>query len=43
MNAKHKLLVEDHRDPVDALYGTLELPDTTDSLLDELRGPGPAA
>ena len=31
------------RDPVDALYGTLELPDTTDSLLDELRGPGPTA
>lgn len=31
------------RDPVDALYGTLELPVRTDELLDELRGPGPAA
>jgi antitoxin PrlF len=30
----------DVRDPVDAVYGTLELPAPTDRLLDELRGPG---
>lgn len=33
----------DHRDPVDALYGALDLQAGTDSLLDELRGPGPAS
>jgi len=31
----------DSRDPVDALYGTLDLPARPDVLLDELRGPGP--
>ncbi|HEX2161347.1 MAG TPA: AbrB/MazE/SpoVT family DNA-binding domain-containing protein [Thermoleophilaceae bacterium] len=30
------------RDPVDALYGMLELPARPDALLDDLRGPGPA-
>ncbi len=30
-----------NRDPIDALYGTLELPARPDVLLDELRGPGP--
>lgn len=29
------------RDPVDALYGTLDLPARSDELLDELRGPRP--
>ncbi|HEX2071382.1 MAG TPA: AbrB/MazE/SpoVT family DNA-binding domain-containing protein [Thermoleophilaceae bacterium] len=29
------------RDPVDALYGMLELPERPDALLDDLRGPGP--
>ena len=33
----------DSRDPVDALYGTVELPARTDALLDELRGPRPAS
>jgi hypothetical protein len=33
----------DHRDAVDELYGALELPASTDSLLDELRGPGPTS
>lgn len=32
----------DSRDPVDELYGTLELPARPDALLDELRGPRPA-
>lgn len=31
----------DVRDPVDAVYGMLDLP-ATDQLIDELRGPGPA-
>ena len=31
------------RDPVDALYGALVLPDRPDVLIDELRGPGPEA
>ena len=31
------------RDPVDALYGILELPARPDVLLDEVRGPGPTA
>jgi antitoxin PrlF len=31
----------DSQDPVDALYGMLELPIRPDALLDELRGPGP--
>jgi AbrB family looped-hinge helix DNA binding protein len=29
----------DDRDPVDALYGVLELPARPDALIDELRGP----
>lgn len=33
----------DSRDPVDSLYGMLELPARPDALLDELRGPGPDA
>jgi AbrB family looped-hinge helix DNA binding protein len=32
----------DSQDPIDALYGVLELPASPDALLDELRGPGPA-
>jgi AbrB family looped-hinge helix DNA binding protein len=30
----------DDRDPVDALYGILDLPARPDALVEELRGPG---